>query len=169
MLKEYIMKVSASSLPKRFVIVPMLLIMAFSFGACSVKLVSDYDDTTFEEILSIGKKVDKFYGELIETPEANRQYQVFVGKYVEIETDIRSLYTRNKARSLNSETTEITNIILTLWTKYKSKHQLSDRYSSGTAKLDRGRFGRLFSSAASSEIAKKELTTNDKNVDKDSE
>ncbi|SFB65270.1 hypothetical protein [Azotobacter beijerinckii] len=143
------------------------LLVAFALGGCTVKLVADYDSVTFEEILKVGKKVDKFYGDLLETKPGDRTYQKFSAQYVEIETDIRSLVTRNIARALNEESTQISEITLNLWVKYKGAHKTKDTYSDGTAKLDRNRFTRLFAAAASAERAKN-LDADDKDVTKDS-
>lgn len=144
-----------------------VLLLALAIGGCTVKLVADYDSVAFEEILKVGKKVDKFYGDLLETKASDRAYQKFTPQYVEIETDIRSLVTRNKARALNEESTEISEITLNLWVKYKDAHRTNDTYSDGIAKLDRNRFVRLFEAAASAERAKN-LDTDDKDTTKDS-
>lgn len=148
----------------RFIV---FLLMAFALSGCTVKFVADYDSVTFEEILKIGKKVDKFYGDMLETKSDERAYQKFCDQYVEIETDIRSLVTRNNARELNKESTEISEIILKLWVKYKDTHKNKNTYSDGTANLDRKRFIRLFAAAASAEQAKK-LDSDDKDATKDS-
>jgi hypothetical protein len=132
-----------------------ILIIGLALAGCSIKLVADYDSTTFEEVISVGKKVDRFYGDLLETPVNERQYQKFTEKYVEIETDLRSLGTRNRARALNNESTQISDIILALWVKYKTNHAANNGYGNGIAKLDRDRFTRLFISAANAETAKK--------------
>lgn len=144
-----------------------LLLLAFALGGCAVKLVADYDSVSFEEILKVGKKVDKFYGDLLEAKSSDRAYQKFSDQYVEIETDIRSLVTRNTARALNEESTQISEITLSLWLKYKDGHKTKDTYSDGTAKLDRNRFVRLFAAAASAERAKN-LDADDKNTAKES-
>ena len=144
-----------------------LLLLAFALGGCAVKLVADYDSVSFEEILKVGKKVDKFYGDLLEAKSSDRAYQKFSDRYVEIETDIRSLVTRNTARALNEESTQISEITLSLWLKYKDGHKTKDTYSDGTAKLDRNRFVRLFAAAASAERAKN-LDADDKNTAKES-
>lgn len=131
-----------------------LILFALALGGCTVKLVADYDAATFEEILKTGKRVDRFYGDLLETKPTDRAYQKFASQYVEIETDIRSLLTRNKARALNPESTRIAEITLNLWSKYKDAHKAKDTYSDGTAKLDRDRFVRVFAAAARAERAK---------------
>lgn len=124
-------------------------------GCPTVQFVADYDAATFEEILKVGKKVDRFYGDLLEMAENQRRYSNYSERYVEIETDIRSLWMRNQARPLNDESTRISKIILDFWIKYKAEHRAENKYGTGEAKLDRDRFSRLFAAAANAELAKK--------------
>lgn len=161
-MKGYLGKYSANIISLFIAIVGLTTVVG-----CSVKFVADYDSKTYEEILNAGKKVDMFYGNLLEVDERNRQYQKYAGEYVEIEAELRSLYTRNKSRPLNEESTMISESILKLWIKYKDRHKMKDKYTSGNAKLDRNRFGRLFVSAASAEVAK-DLDPDDKDISKDS-
>lgn len=144
-----------------------VLTVGIFLSSCSIKLVADYESATFEEVILAGKKVDRFYGELLETPAGERQYQKYAEQYVDIETDLRSLYIRNRARALNEESTEISDIILKLWLKYKANHASQNSYSDGSAKLDRARFTRLFISAADAEIAKK-IDVDDKDPERES-
>jgi len=133
-----------------------------SAGGCAIKLVADYDSNTLEEIFKVSKEVDRFYGNLLETAEADRKYSKYAEQYVNIETDIRSLVMRNKARPLNEESTRISETILNFWVKYKQNHKEKDVYSNGMAKLDRQKFVRLFTAAAEAEKIKDE----DCNVEK---
>jgi hypothetical protein len=112
------------------------------------------------------KKVDRFYGDLLEAKTTDRKYSAYSERYVEIESDLRSLYVRNNARPLNRESTGIADIILQKWIKYKDKHKSKDTYSNGMATADRDRFTRLFTSALSAE-AKKNLTADDQDKDSD--
>lgn len=148
-----------------FALLPVLACAGLT--ACSIQLVADYDSTTYEEILKVAKKVDHFYGTLLEAPDKDRPYAKHSEKYVEIETDLRSLHMRNRSRPLNQESTEISRIILGLWVKYKQAHRDRNTYSSGNAKLDRSRFERLFGSAADAETAKK-LDPVDRDAEKES-
>jgi hypothetical protein len=157
----------ALRLPSRVIALALSVLLALASSGCTTKLVADYDAVAFEEILATGKKVDKFYGILLETKPDNRKYSSFSDQYVALETDIRGMVTRNQARALNSESTEISQLILKLFVKYKDRHKTNDTYSDGTAKLDRNRLGRMFGSAASAEEAKK-LTIDDKDPEKDS-
>jgi hypothetical protein len=152
------------TMARRLVLLTLLLVTA---SACSVKFVADYDAATFDEILKTGKLVDRFYGDMLEAPEAQRKYATYSARYVEVETDIRSLLTRNKTRPLNTESIKINETILNLWMKYKDNHQKNDTYRTSIARLDRGRFLRLFAAAADAEAAKR-LDSDDKNSNKDS-
>jgi len=131
------------------------LFTTFALSGCSrISLVADYDSTTYEEIIRIAKEVDRFYGVLLEQDESERAYQPYSAAYVEIETDIRSLYIRNKSRPLNEESTQISQSMLDLWIKYKKRHKEKETYKTGNATLDRNRFVRLFIAAASAEDVK---------------
>ena len=110
------------------------LIMLMALGGCAVSLVAPYDAATFEEILKAGKKVDRFYGDLLEVPE-KRPYQKYAGKYVEIETELRSLHLRNQARPLNEESIRIVEIMLNHWIAYKKLHRAGNDYPTARAEL----------------------------------
>lgn len=155
------------SLPSRLVALFLAVFFSIASSGCAIKLVSDYDSAAFEEILATGKKVDKFYGTLLETMADTRHYATFADQYVALETDIRGMVIRNQARALNSESTEISQLILKLFVKYKGLHKDKNTYTDGTAKLDRNRLTRMFASAASAEEAKK-LSADDKDPEKES-
>ena len=143
-----------------------LLAASLGLGAC-VHLVADYDQATYEEILALAKKVDRFYGALLERPEGERPYAQYSAQYVEIESDLGSLVMRNAVRPLNKESTKISENILALWRKYKARHRKDDGYKTAVASLDRGRFTQVFKAAASAEIAK-ETPADVKDPDKES-
>lgn len=144
--------ISNSVLSKYFL--SLLIFTVFVLSGCSVKLVADHDLKTYEEILRVGKSIDEFYGDLLETPAESRKYKKYSEKYVKLESELRSLYVRNKSRPLNEESTKISESILKLWVKYKEKHKTKNSYKDGNAKLDRNKFVNIFISAASAELAK---------------
>lgn len=151
----------------RVVALLVALLIAAASSGCAIKLVADYDAAAFEEILATAKKVDRFYGMLLETRPDARRYAAFSEQYVSLESDIRGMVMRNQARALNAESTEIARLILGLFVKYKDQHRKSDGYSDGTARLDRNRLSRMFASAASAEEARR-LSDDDKDPEKDS-
>jgi len=133
----------------------LFFIVTILTGCPGPQIVADQDPVSVKEIAEAKAKVNVFYVNLLLTDQSNRQYQQYSDQYTEIEDDLVSLYKKNEARPLNDESTKISKSILGLWTKYKEKHKLDDKYSNGNAELDRERFVRLFSSAQSAESAKK--------------
>lgn len=151
----------------RWVLAAALLAASLGLGGCPIHLVADYDQATYEEILGLARKVDRFYGALLERPEAGRAYAQYSAQYVEIESDLGSLVMRNAVRPLNKESTRISRNILELWRKYKARHRADDGYRTAVAILDRKRFTQVFTAAASAEIAK-ETPADVKDPDKES-
>ena len=78
---------------------------------------------TYEEIIRVGPEVDKFYGLITDKAASDRSYSDYSVKYVELESELRSLYVRNLSRPLNEESTKISKSILELWVKYKKNHK----------------------------------------------
>lgn len=135
----------------------LYLIFLFSlsvFIGCNVKLVSDYDQTTADELIRIAKEVDIFYGTMAELPDTSREYSKFSKEYVEIESDIRSLVIRNKMRPLNEESIKISETILDEFVKYRKKHKEENLYKNTLITLHRNRLLRLFTAMSVAEQAK---------------
>jgi hypothetical protein len=146
-------------------LVALLLAFAILPGAagCRVQMVADYDAAAFEEILAVGKKVDKFYGALLDAAPDRRPYSAFSEQYVALEADMRSMLVRNQVRALNAESIEISETILKAFARYKGRHRKTNTYTDGDAELDRNRMRRYFVNAAKAEKLKDE----DKNPDQD--
>ena len=121
---------------------------------CHVKLVSDYDQTTANELIRIAKEVDIFYGTMAELPDTAREYTKFTKDYIEIESDIRSLVIRNKMRPLNEESIKISETILDEFVKYRKKHKEENLYKNMLITLHRNRLLRLFTAMSVAEQAK---------------
>ncbi|HUJ11625.1 MAG TPA: hypothetical protein VL171_16555 [Verrucomicrobiae bacterium] len=130
-------------------------LLALLLCGCAIKFVADYDSKTEDAIFDDAKRVDLFYGKLLDTPERDRQYKAFADQYESIEADLNSLVLRNKVRPYNEDSTEIAEKILGFWQKYRGLHKQRDGYSTGNAELDRDRFRRLFAYLARAEGAKK--------------
>ena len=83
-------------------------------SGCTVKYVADYDSSIKEETVQVAKKVDLFWGKLIDTAITDRKYNSFKDQYNEIETDIRGLLMKNEIRELNKVSTKQVNTLLEL-------------------------------------------------------
>ena len=165
------MKIRILNFSRAPILILALFIMMLSQG-CSIKLVADYDANIAHEIINVSKQVDKFYGELLETPYPERSYDDFKEQYITIEVNIRALVLQNKARPLNDESISIAETTLEKWLKYKDKHKdnwrkyqlpdgdsnkitAKDIYKDTLAKNHRKRFTRLFTAMSVAEEAKK--------------
>lgn len=155
-MKGYVLP--ARSLPRLLYI----LILFVPLTGCAVKFTDDFDIATFEETIRVSKQVDHFYAELLEAPANNRPYKKYSARYINIETELRSLKLRNTARPLNEESSKIAENILTLWKKYKKRHKEENTYKDTLARLEQARLTRMFTSALKAEKAKNDISTNNK-------
>ena len=121
---------------------------------CTIRYVAQYDPDVEEEIYVISKKVDVFFGKLIETSKDERTYQKFKNEYIEIEAELRLLLRRNQIRALNDETVAQINTTLELWLDDKAKHAQNDTVSDFIAKKHREQYSRLFIAMIKGETAK---------------
>lgn len=139
----------------RFACVAQVFLLILLLCGCAVKFVADYDSKSEDAIFEAAKRVDAFYGKLLDSPEQERQYESFAGQYSSIEADLSSLVLRNKVKQYNEDSTQIAETIVDFWTKYRGVHKERDTYTTGNAELDRDRFRRLFAYLARAEGAKK--------------
>jgi len=131
-----------------------LFLMMTLLSGCTVKYVADYDSSIKEETVTIAKKVDLFWGILLDTPSLERPYEKFKGKYNEIETDIRGLYMKNEIRELNKVSTKQVKNLLDLWIEDKNTHKDNNTFTNFEAKRHRKQFVRIFIAIAKGEEAK---------------
>ena len=78
--------------------------------------MSQYDPGAVTEINEIAKKIDRFYGELLETPKGRREYEKFKERYIEVAVDLRFLVLHNELRGeLNTPSIKQAKIVHDLW------------------------------------------------------
>ena len=129
------------------------LLLALVSG-CTIRYVAEYDQSIKDETVAIAKKVDLFWGRLLDTPSADRKYEAFKDDYNEIETAIRGLYMQNEIRPLNKLSTKQVKILLDLWVEDKELHKANDTFSDFEAKRHRKQFFRVFTAIARGEEVK---------------
>ncbi|MBC8045277.1 MAG: hypothetical protein H7Y00_00630 [Fimbriimonadaceae bacterium] len=133
----------------------LFLLLLFSAG-CKVTFIPDYDKDIAAQIDNTAKMVDRFYLEMLETPDGDylRAYNFYSEEYINIEVELNSLLYKNKVRPLNENSVRICEITLQLWIKYKEEHKQDDKLSNGLIKLNRVSFADLFFAMQSAEKAK---------------
>ena len=117
--------------------------------------MAEYNSVIKEETVQTAKKVDLFWGKLIDTPISERKYDTFKDKYNEIESDIRGLLIRNKIQELNKSSTTQVETLLDLWVEDKRIHKDGDTFSDFEANRHRKQFVRVFIAIAKGEEAKR--------------
>ena len=140
--------------PNRLWLAILSLMLSVSVIGCTVRYVAEYDGSIRDEIIRIAKTVDLFYGQMLDTPTAERQYKKFKDDYLKIETDLRALEMRNEIRTFNKESTTQTKIALDLWIDDKENHKKDNTADDATLKLHRKQFARVFVAMARGEEAK---------------
>jgi len=138
----------------RFWLAFLSLLLLASVIGCTVRYVAEYDASIKDEIVHIAKKVDLFYGRLLDTSPSERQYQKYKDDYLKIEADLRALELRNEIRTFNKESTKQTKIALDLWLEDKDSHKKDNTVDDATLKLHRKQFSRVFVAMAKGEEAK---------------
>lgn len=140
--------------------IALALLFALLASGCTVKYVAEYDAAIKDETVAIARKVDLFWGNLLDTPTDQRQYEKFKTLYNEIEADIRSLHMKNQIRPLNKLSTRQVRNALELWVEDKERHKREDGFSDFLAKRHRRQFVRVFTAIAKGEEVKDVQSTN---------
>jgi len=135
----------------------IVLVASLSISGCAVHFVADYDPKVKEEIVQLSKKVDLFWGKLLETEVKKRKYEKFKEQYIKIETDLRGLVMINKIRALNKSSTRQANILLELWIDDKDTHKKDNTFSDLIIKRHREGYERIFTAMARGEAVKEAL------------
>ena len=127
-------------------------------SSCTVKWVTDYDETLATSIQEIAKHTDAFYLNMLETTNKDdntRNYQNFAEGYAEIEAEINNIKLRNEVKSLNENSIKICGIVLEMWIDYKKEHKDGTTISDGIIKLNKSYMQDAFKAMLIAEEGKK--------------
>jgi hypothetical protein len=146
----------------RSAVVP-LLGLVFLLQGCAVHLVADYDQQSEDRLIASYEKICRFYDDLSSSAPEARTYEAFKDQYAAIDTDLRVLLLRQKARTTNEESAKIITNILESWQSTRERHQrysgdqerMRDPYPDSLIRLDRAQFDAHFQAAVTAEQAKK--------------
>jgi hypothetical protein len=114
----------------------LLLLLSLAMSNCKVTLVPPYDAVIEEQIVNAAKMNDRLYLEMNDQPPANRTYDKYSSKYLDIESDINSLLLKNQARRQSHDLIVITNNLKTLFVQFKDKHKQDNTISDADIKLN---------------------------------
>jgi len=108
------------------------------FTDCRIKLLPDRDTALAKQIELTGKMIDSLYLNIAEeTVAEERTYKKYAKGYNAVEVELNSILLKNKVKALNKDAEKIAENSVTLWSRYKSKHQADNRISNADIKLNR--------------------------------
>lgn len=94
------------------------------FNSCvSVKLVPDYSETIENQIIASQKQNEKLYISLLELPQDKRTYTSVSQEYLEIESNINSIFFQYQAREKNEDFVKMAKLLKDNFMQYKKEHQ----------------------------------------------
>lgn len=117
------------------------------FVSCNFALLAPYNREVSTHIESTAKSVDRFYLDMLEKTDTignSRAYLKFADGYINIEVELNSLYTKNRIRPLNKESTRNCEIALKVWRDYKEEHKKKNGISDGLIKYNRKYMSDMF-------------------------
>jgi hypothetical protein len=141
---------------------PLLALVA----ACSVMLVSSFDQSSVDRTNEISKSILGFYQELLSTPASGRAAMggELRAKQGDIETAIRVHLLREQARTMNTEGAKIAEDLLASWQTFSASHLSSGEtvLTDATLNVERQVLERELRSAFVAEESKKLATPSPK-------
>lgn len=122
-----------------------VILISLCLASCaSVQYTAKYDAQVRDDSVILAKRIDLFWGQLLDLPQEKRLFSHFQSQYTEIEVELRNLVMRNKIRPLNDESTEQGKITLDLWLQDRAQHKKDNKFSDFIAERHRLQFQRLF-------------------------
>ena len=117
-------------------IVALLSFIVFSLNSCmTVQLVPDYSETIEKQIIETQKLNEKLYLEILAQPEAQRTYANFEKKYLDIESNINSLFFQINNRKKNADFVVMMSKLKDNFVQYKEEHKAKGTLNDGEIKI----------------------------------
>ncbi|TMI78144.1 MAG: hypothetical protein E6H10_17685 [Bacteroidetes bacterium] len=113
-----------------------VMLMCLASFHCKVTLVPPYDAGVEQQIVNTAKMNDRLYLEMQDEPVADRTYNKYSSKYLDIESEINSILLKNQARRQSHDLIVITNNLKTLFVQFKDKHKQDSTISDADIKLN---------------------------------
>lgn len=134
----------------------MVLLIILQFGACTIKLISDYDQQTDEAVVSLHKQIESLLIKIEKSTGSTKSaYINFEKLYDDIRTDLASLQLRAKTRPLNEiQVTQLSNISNQIDLLEKA-HRSPEGIIKDEIPIIRGAFNQAIEAILKLELAKK--------------
>ncbi|UAA37905.1 hypothetical protein KIH87_14555 [Paraneptunicella aestuarii] len=131
-----------------------VLLMALLASACSMQIISDFDQVSFNKMMQVSSRIDGFYLRLMYLPKEERTYTQSDSQYIDIEVELNALRRMQQYRPMNELTLKQVDIAIDLWLQDKKAHQEKDTVSDFIIKRHREQFTQVFDAMITGELSK---------------
>lgn len=131
-----------------------VLLLALLLSACSMQIISDYDQASLNKMMQVSSRIDGFYLRLMYQPKEERSYKQFNSQYIDIEVELNALRRMQEYRPMNELTLKQVDIAIDLWLQDKKAHQEKDTVSDFIIKRHREQFTQVFDAMITGELSK---------------
>jgi hypothetical protein len=103
-----------------------ILILAFLITAvagCRATFVPPYDASIEAQIIKTARLTDALYLGMLDVKEADRNYDLYAAKYLEVQIDINSLLLKTQIRDHNKDLLVIVQNLKKLFEQFKDDHK----------------------------------------------
>lgn len=114
----------------------ILALVTFTINSCmTVQLVPDYSETIEKQIIETQKLNEKLYVEMLAQAVAGRTYSSFEKQYIEIESNINSLFFQINNREKNADFVVMMSKLKDNFIQYKEEHKAKGTLTDGEVKI----------------------------------
>ena len=123
--------------------IPAMLTLFF-LQACSLNMVSDYDQKSLDLAEALATEIDYFFAKLSYIPEKGRIYSESAKSYLDIEVELNALKFRQSSRTNNELTLKQVDIVIKLWKQERVRHEEKNSLNNFLIKRHRRQFNQMF-------------------------
>lgn len=145
--------ITAHFSPGVLVVFLSALLVWFS-SSCRVMLIADRDEAFVNRVLETARTVDALFLRMMSADTTQLQYSHYAKEWDEAELQIRQLRLMAEAHPLNTESSQICNLLLETFLKYKTQHRNQNTYPTALLPLHRDRLSEYFVALLSIEKSK---------------
>jgi hypothetical protein len=97
--------------------------LAVALFGCRATFVPPYDASIEAQIIKTARLTDALYLGMLDVKEANRNYDLYAAKYLEVQIDINSLLLKTQIRDHNKDLLVIVQNLKKLFEQFKDDHK----------------------------------------------
>lgn len=121
-----------------------LILACLFLTACSMRLVSEYDERSVVQMEDLVKKIELMYLTMESQLVEERQYVKYEHHYLDVLSELSALELRQQYREHNDQTQRQVKIAIDFWKQDMKSHKHKNTVSNFLIKRHRNQYMRLF-------------------------